>query len=73
MPGKNGFEVCEALRAQQAYRDTPIYLLTAQGQDTDREKGLAIGATDYITKPFAPSRLVALVASLTPEATSADA
>lgn len=73
MPGKSGFEVCEALRAQQAYRDIPIYLLTAQGQDTDREKGLAVGATDYITKPFAPSRLVAIVASLNPEATSADA
>jgi DNA-binding response OmpR family regulator len=73
MPGKSGFEVCEALRAQQAYRGIPIYLLTAQGRDTDREKGLAVGATDYITKPFAPSRLVAIVASLNPEATSAEA
>jgi DNA-binding response OmpR family regulator len=73
MPGKSGFEVCETLRAQRAYRDIPIYLLTAQGRDTDRDKGLAVGATDYITKPFAPSRLVAIVASLNPDTTSAEA
>jgi DNA-binding response OmpR family regulator len=71
MPGKNGFEVCEALRAQAPYRDLPIYILTAQGQDTDRERGLALGATDYITKPFAPSHLAAIIESLSADASSA--
>lgn len=64
MPGKDGFQVCEELRAQALYRHLPIYILTAQGQDADRAKGLALGATDYITKPFAPSRLVAIIEAL---------
>ena len=64
LPKKTGFEVCEELRAQPRYRDLPIYILTAQGQDVDRERGLALGATDYITKPFAPTHLTALVDSI---------
>jgi DNA-binding response OmpR family regulator len=71
MPGKNGFEVCEALRSQALFRDLPIYILTAQGQDMDRERGLALGATDYITKPFAPSHLAAIIDALGADASSA--
>lgn len=61
LPGKSGFQVCEELRREPPFRDLPIFILTAQGQDVDRERGMGVGATDYITKPFAPSHLAGLV------------
>ena len=64
MPGKTGFQVCEELRARDQYRTLPIYILTAQGQDVACERSVQLGATDYFTKPFAPSALAALVESL---------
>ena len=64
LPGKNGFEVCETLRREGQFDNLPIFILTAQGQDVDRERGLAAGATEYITKPFSPSHLAGLVQQL---------
>lgn len=66
LPKKNGFQVCEEIRKEQRFRDLPVYMLTAQGQDANREKGMAIGATGYILKPFAPSALVALLNTVKP-------
>jgi DNA-binding response OmpR family regulator len=52
MPKRNGFEVCEAIRANPQWKGVRVVLLTAKGRDIEREKGLALGADDYITKPF---------------------
>jgi DNA-binding response OmpR family regulator len=60
MPGRSGLEVCRALRADPATAGAHVVLLTAKGQATDREAGLAAGANDYLTKPFDPDALLAL-------------
>ena len=52
MPKRNGFDVCQTLRADPRWKDVRIIMLTAKGRDVEREKGLALGADDYITKPF---------------------
>lgn len=64
MPGKTGFEVCNLVRADEALAATRIVLLTAKGRDTDVAKGLALGATDYITKPFSTKDLAQRVREL---------
>jgi DNA-binding response OmpR family regulator len=58
MPRKDGYEVCQAIRANEQYKDTRIIMLTAKGRDVEREKGLALGADDYITKPFSTREVV---------------
>ena len=52
MPIKSGFDVCQEVRATDGFRDTPILMLSAKGRDTDIAKGMAMGATAYMTKPF---------------------
>lgn len=52
MPKRDGYDVCQTVRANEAWRDVRIIMLTAKGRDVEREKGLALGADDYITKPF---------------------
>ncbi len=64
MPGKSGFDVCQAVRADEALSAVKIVLLTAKGRETDVAKGLALGATDYMTKPFSTKELAARVRSL---------
>jgi DNA-binding response OmpR family regulator len=64
MPHKNGFEVCQALRAQPRFAGTAILMLTAKGRDTDIAKGTALGANAYMTKPFATRDLVEKVHQL---------
>jgi len=61
MPNKNGFEVCQALRADEALKDTLVLMLTAKGRDTDIAKGLGVGADAYMTKPFSTKELVVKV------------
>jgi DNA-binding response OmpR family regulator len=58
MPRKDGYEVCQELRTNPSWKDIKIIMLTAKGRDVEREKGLAMGANDYITKPFATQELV---------------
>jgi DNA-binding response OmpR family regulator len=60
MPGINGYEVCRRVKERLYTAETRMVLLTAKGQVTDREEGLASGAVDYMTKPFDPDRVVAL-------------
>ena len=64
MPRKDGYEVCQELRANQDWNDIKIIMLTAKGRDVEREKGLALGADDYVTKPFATQELVRKVKTL---------
>ena len=58
LPGVNGLEICRRIREKHNY---PIIMLTAKGEETDKITGLALGADDYITKPFLPLELVARV------------
>ncbi len=64
MPKKNGFEVCEAIRRDPALGGTKVVLLTAKGQAVDRERGMAVGADRYLTKPFDPDELLATAREL---------
>jgi len=64
MPKKNGFEVCQALRASEDMPTIKILMLTAKGRDTDLAKGLALGADAYVTKPFSTRELVQKVEEL---------
>jgi len=64
MPLKTGFEVCQAVRANEDLQATKILMLTAKGRDTDVAKGTALGADDYITKPFSTRELAEKVARM---------
>ena len=64
MPGKTGFEVCQAVRADPALDGVRILMLTAKGRETDVSKGLALGANADMTKPFSTRELVQKVAEL---------
>lgn len=64
MPLRDGFEVCQALRADDAIKDTLVLMLTAKGRDGDMAKGRGVGADDYMTKPFSTRELVAKVQSM---------
>lgn len=64
MPKKSGLEVCQAVRENPGWRNIKIVLLTAMARDVDREKGLALGADAYVTKPFSTRELVAQVREL---------
>ncbi|HSP31460.1 MAG TPA: response regulator [Halomonas sp.] len=64
LPGISGFDVLERLRGEEATAQLPIIMLTAHGRDVEREKGMALGADDYITKPFSTQALVEKVKAL---------
>jgi DNA-binding response OmpR family regulator len=64
MPGMNGFEVCKAIKADPAIRDTFVVMLTAKGQELDRATGATVGADLYLTKPFDPDDVLARVAKV---------
>ncbi len=64
MPGRSGFEVCEAIRANPAWNQMRILIVTGKGRDEDREKGLSLGADDYVIKPFETQNIVAKVKEL---------
>lgn len=68
MPRKNGYEVCQAIRANPDWKNVRIIMLTAKGREVEREKGLALGADDYITKPFSTQEVVERVRELLNEA-----
>lgn len=61
MPKINGFEVTERVRSDPALSGVKIILLTAKGQESDREVGKNAGADDYMTKPFSPTKILARV------------
>ena len=55
MPEMDGFAVCEQIKNEPKWQETPIIFISAQGADEDETKGLELGAIDYITKPFSPA------------------
>jgi two-component system phosphate regulon response regulator PhoB len=61
LPLVSGLEICRQLRRKAETRDLPIIMLTARGEESDRVRGLEVGADDYVSKPFSPSELVARV------------
>ena len=61
MPGMSGYEVCQALKAEPATRQIPVIFLTAMTSMEDEQKGLTLGAADYITKPISPPIVLARV------------
>ena len=61
MPVKDGYEVCEMLKANEETKDIPVIFITAMTETTDKVRGLSLGAVDYITKPFNSSEVLARV------------
>ncbi len=70
MPRLDGFEVCRQLKKEPALARIPIVMLTAASQEADRARGRAAGADEYLTKPFSPLALLALVEALVPDTRS---
>ena len=64
LPELSGFEVLEQLRAEDATKDIAVLMLTARREEPDRIRGLALGADDYLAKPFSPQELVLRVQAI---------
>jgi two-component system phosphate regulon response regulator PhoB len=64
LPGLSGYDVLQELRRREETRDVGVILLTARREETDRIKGLSLGADDYLTKPFSPQELALRVAAV---------
>ena len=64
LPGLSGIELCRRLRARPQTRQLPIIMLTARGEESEKVRGLATGADDYIVKPFSVPELLARVRAL---------
>jgi two-component system alkaline phosphatase synthesis response regulator PhoP len=61
LPGIDGLEVCKTLKGESKTALTPIIMLTAKSQESDKVIGLELGADDYVTKPFSPRELIARI------------
>ncbi|HTV31929.1 MAG TPA: phosphate regulon transcriptional regulator PhoB [Methylocella sp.] len=64
LPGVSGLEICRRLRAREVTRTLPVIMLTARGEESERVRGLAMGADDYVVKPFSVPELMARVHAL---------
>jgi two-component system phosphate regulon response regulator PhoB len=64
LPGMSGFDVLEALRADDATKHIAVLMLTARKEEPDRIRGLSLGADDYLTKPFSPQEMVLRVGAI---------
>lgn len=64
LPDVSGLEVCRQLKADPSTSAIPIAMLTAMAQETDRRSAMALGADDYVTKPWRPAALMTKVASM---------
>lgn len=64
LPVLNGLDICRAVRTEPLLAQTPIIMLTAKSEESDRIVGLELGADDYVTKPFSPKELVARVGAV---------
>ena len=58
MPERSGLEVLEGVMGMEHRQGLPVVVLTAKGQDADRERAVALGASDFLTKPFSPKKLL---------------
>jgi DNA-binding response OmpR family regulator len=70
MPGLDGFTVCRRLKSDPDLAHIPVILLSARGQEDDRDRGLGVGASDFMTKPYSPAELVRRVQELLGETVS---
>ena len=61
MPDINGLELINFVKKNPNYRDVPLFVITTEGREQDRERGIALGAAEYLVKPFSPESLEALV------------
>ena len=64
MPGQSGFEVCEKIKASEELKDTIVLILTAKGQETDKEWANSVGADCFFPKPFSPLELLDTIRNL---------
>ena len=64
MPGLDGFEVCRRMMDDPKLRQIPVVLLSARGREHDRERGMALGAAEYMTKPYSPTDLMQRIRGL---------
>lgn len=64
MPKKDGYQVCQEVKSDPDLKDIYIIMLTAKGQQADRERALSAGADEFITKPFSPLEILARVKAL---------
>ncbi|MBI3995376.1 MAG: response regulator [Nitrospirae bacterium] len=65
MPDINGLEIIHFVKGNAAYKEIPLIVVTTEQGEADRQKGLALGAAEYITKPFDPEKLKAVVKRIT--------
>jgi two-component system chemotaxis response regulator CheY len=61
MPDINGLELISYVRNNPNYKDIPLFIVSTEGSEKDLEKGLALGANEYLVKPFDPARLQHLI------------
>ena len=61
MPDINGLELINFVKKNPNYRETPLFVVTTEGRDQDRQRGLQLGASEYVVKPFAPEAIAELV------------
>lgn len=64
MPGCSGLDLLAVLRTLPHRREIPVIVLTAKGQDADREAAFSLGADDFLTKPFSPKKLLSRIEQL---------
>jgi two-component system chemotaxis response regulator CheY len=61
MPDINGLELINFVKKNPHYKDVPLFVVTTEGRTQDRERGMQLGASEYVIKPFEPQSLTALV------------
>lgn len=61
LPDADGMEICKYIKSNPNYKDIPIIILTAKGEESEKVLGLELGADDYVTKPFSPRELIARI------------
>jgi two-component system chemotaxis response regulator CheY len=61
MPDINGLELINFVKKNPNYRDTPLFIITTEGREQDRDRGMALGASEYLVKPFQSHSLEGLV------------
>lgn len=71
LPGSSGYEICQSIRRDATLSDIKVLMMTARGGEVERRKGMALGADDFMTKPFATSDLTDRINDLLAEASDA--
>ena len=64
MPRMTGYDACRLMKADPILKDIPVVFLSAKGQDSEIQTGMAVGAEDYLLKPFAPDQLTERVKTI---------